>query len=202
MSTPLTAEEAANLANLPLRSFRQRMSRLNDTPDDLRAPRQPGERARRYDAKKIARWIESGLTTTSRPKNLAKPPAKNATTYTGTATRHSRQISAHFKELDLTVTARNTAELEELAQLEIAERFKTPLAQVRVILEFDLPEKTKGDLAQLTDAKQQVKELQQKITDLQKSTAADLMALGWKTSEIAEVLGVTSSRVYQILNNE
>lgn len=202
MSTPLTAEEAANLANLPLRSFRQRMSRLNDTPDDLRAPRQPGERARRYDAKKIARWIESGLTTTSRPKNLAKPPAKNATTYTGTATRHSRQISAHFKELDLTVTARNTAELEELAQLEIAERFKTPLAQVRVILEFDLPEKTKGDLAQLTEAKQQVKELQQKITDLQKSTAADLLALGWKTSEIAEVLGVTSSRVYQILNNE
>lgn len=202
MSTPLTAEEAANLANLPLRSFRQRMSRLNDTPDDLRAPRQPGERARRYDAKKIAQWIESGLTTTSRPKNLAKPPAKNATTYTGTATRHSRQISAHFKELDLTVTARNTAELEELAQLEIAERFKTPLAQVRVILEFDLPEKTKGDLAQLTEAKQQVKELQQKITDLQKSTAADLMALGWKTSEIAEVLGVTGSRVYQILNNE
>lgn len=202
MSTPLTAEEAANLANLPLRSFRQRMSRLNDTPDDLRTPRQPGERARRYDAKKIARWIESGLTTTSRPKNLAKPPAKNATTYTGTATRHSRQISAHFKELDLTVTARNTAELEELAQLEIAERFKTPLAQVRVILEFDLPEKTKGDLAQLTEAKQQVKELQQKITDLQKSTAADLLALGWKTSEIAEVLGVTSSRVYQILNNE
>ncbi|MGO4298451.1 helix-turn-helix domain-containing protein [Glutamicibacter sp. MCAF14] len=202
MNTRITPEEAAELANIPVTSFRQRMTRLNDTPNDLRAPKKPGERARSYDAKKVTQWIADGMPTKTGPKNAPRPTAKNATTYTATATRSGHQISAHFAEIDLTVSARTATELEALAQQKIAERFKTTPAKVQINLKFELPTKAHEHLDQLTEAKEQFKEIHAKITQLQHDTAAALLAAGWSHAAIAEVLDVSSSRVYQILNTK
>lgn len=202
MNSRLTAEEAAALAEIPLPSFRQRMSRLNDTEHDLRTTRHPGERARSYDAKKVAEWIADGMPAPKRPKNSPRPTAKDATEYTGKVSRKGRQLSAWFADLDLTVSARNATELEALAQQEISERFKISPALVRVVLRFDLPPKSQERLDQLTEAREQAKELQERITRLQQETAAELWAEDWSHTAIAEVLGVSGSRVYQILNGQ
>ncbi|WP_309081595.1 hypothetical protein [Zhihengliuella sp.] len=132
MSEALSLEDAAQLAGMHPATFRQRMTRLNGTPADLRAPHIPGERARRYDSRKLNAWIDQGKPVPKYiPMTIPAPAASDARRLKATVQQRAvDRWTAYIPELDILATGTTRTRAWAAAQRHAAIRLNVPRTQI------------------------------------------------------------------------
>lgn len=194
----LSAEEAAEFTGYTPGTFRTLMIRLNNTPQDLRSPRQPGERgARRYDKDKLQEWINSGKPLPdSSPRSAT--PAANARQITGTAHRQNGKWLATMPEINQGTQADNLRNLRRNAQALAADTLGTPRDQVAVSLDVKIPDDTAAQWAQVREQEDRARAMIAEAAQKRRNIIAGLRAQGCINDDIADMLGISTQRVQQL----
>jgi hypothetical protein len=190
----LTLEDAAKLAGYSPNGFRTIMSRLNKAGHDLRAPARPGERARRYDADKLAAWIEGGKIIPARVTTPA--PTEGGRIIQATAT-HSKETWTATLDTGGTVVAKNLHTLQVNAAALAAQKLDVPADQVSVQLNITPPADIGERWAETVKEKQRGQEIISAAVEARHGIVADLKAANFTNDDIAAMLGISPQRVQQ-----
>lgn len=186
-------ERAAALAGIQPATFRSLMSRLNGTPSDLRAPRTPGARARRYDVAKLEAWIEAG-------KPIPEAADADASEVRATASHGEWQWVGVAEHPQVRVSASTLQALRRALQAAAAATLHVPQRSVAVSLSIEPPAVAAADLARRKEAKEAARKAHLAISESTRAAAVSLQAEGLTQADIAEILDLTQQAVQQILS--
>lgn len=190
----LDAETAAAIAGYSLRGFRTAMSRLNNTPHDLRAPKRVGERGRRYDADRLRAWLGSGK---------AFPDAAGA----GSEASHTIHAVAEFSDGQWVAdvpgagiaVGTSLRALSRNARVAGGKALGVDPDDVDVRLEAKVPDDATGLLRSSKDKESRAKALQEQARRDQQRAVALLLGRGWSQADVAHAFGISFQRVQQIV---
>lgn len=190
----LTLEDAAKKAGQTVNGFRTTMSRLNKAGHDLRAPARPGERARRYDADKLAAWIAGGKIVPARVQTPT--PSEGGRIITATAT-HSNGTWTATLDTGNTAIAKNLHTLQTNAAALAAQELNVPTDQVSVHLDITPPGDIGDRWAKTVEEKKRGQEIISAAVEARHGIVADLKADQFTNEDIAAMLGISVQRVQQ-----
>ncbi|MFK0005011.1 helix-turn-helix domain-containing protein [Paenarthrobacter sp. NPDC090522] len=191
----LTAEDGAKLAGLSVGGFKNAMSKLNKAGHDLRAPAQPGIRARRYDVDKLTAWIEAGKTI----PGAADPTDENTQAVQATA-QHVNGIWSATLETGETVTGKTIRALQSNADALASQVLGLPANQVRVQFDIQAPGTAGDRWAEAARKNDEGQKLLSQATEERHAVIAELRTSGGFTQDdIAAILGISQQRVTQYL---
>lgn len=195
MTTALTAEEAAKLTGYTTAWFRTAMSKLNKAGHDLRTPKQPGERARRYDLDKVTAWIEDGKKIPN-----GKKADENATVIVATAEHVNGLWRATLASGEV-ATGKTLRVLQDNADALVS---GTGEGEVfRVQLEVNAPGQTAERWAAAAQKQEDGNKLIAQASEERQNLIAQLRATGGFIQEdIATMLGISQQRVTQHLQGK
>lgn len=188
----IALEDAAKAAGLAPDSFAVTMSRLNKSGRDLRSPARPGERARRYDAEKLAAWISEGKPVPAR----RQAPAPGAKTVQGTAAHENGVWTARLESGD-TVKAKTITALRSAAQEKVAEKLALTTDQVDVQLTITAPQGVAEQWQEAADELAHAEALMQASKAKRLALVASLKVT-FTNDDIAAMLGLSPQRVHQL----
>jgi hypothetical protein len=188
----LTAEQAAKEAGIAVVYFKKLMRELNNTPHDLRAPRQPGQRTRKYQAQKTRQWIKNGRPT---GKNLPHPT--NTTTITTTTTHGPNGWTTTHQ--NQTAIGRNLTELRRNLTALAAHQMGVAPEIVAVDLQIAIPEAAAPQFARLDAIAAEMEKLKAERDDQRQVAVFKMHELGLSNDDIAAVFGFTPPRIAQII---
>ena len=189
----LTLEEAAKITGFSEAYFKSVMSGLNNTAGDIRAPRTPGERARRYDGDKLAQWIKAG-----KPQGGSYPHTPGTTVIKGTASLGSNGWTGTIHEPPVTTAASKMPELRRSLAALAAEKLNVEVRDVVVELEIEPPFTARPHLERMRQISAQIDALTKESENERLAAVTKMRDAGLVHEEIAPILGLSTARITQL----
>ncbi|MGP5700724.1 hypothetical protein ACTXPA_17625 [Glutamicibacter arilaitensis] len=197
----LTLEQAADKANIKPAYFRYLMSQLNGTNLDLRTPPEPGERARRYSAQKLAAWI----------KNDKPLPSSEAATEVGDSdsqrhlagkavrTTNGNGWTVSVDDPSVLVEASTLQRAWALSRMKAAEALGVELEELVVDVTVQFPANQAAHFETSRQLAAEAEATRLKAEQHRLEGIHGLVKAGWRNNEIAAAMGMTPQRIQQLL---